>query len=293
MDGRREPADRNLRALGLVGNVNGDGYSDVAVGGYLFDGQVTNSGRVDVFLGSAAGLETLPSWTTEADQSDSFYGWRVADAGDVNSDGYDDLVVGVRNLTNGEFLEGGMTLYLGSAVGLDTTPALNFESNEVDTFFGDQLSAAGNVDGDGYDNIMVGSQNARGDQGRVFVMRGSAAGLEPFPASIIEPPPGDDIHSLGPPSLPRGTSTATGMVISRQGPREAVSLSCTSARRLAPRPCLCSRPSWASPPLRVRRCQWRRVCRRCGGLLHERVGQRRAAAPVPEPVRRRHRGQRQ
>ena len=68
--------------------MNGDGYSDVLVGARLFDNGQSDEGRAFLYLGSASGLAAGAAWTAEPDQAGARLGQSVADAGDVNGDGY-------------------------------------------------------------------------------------------------------------------------------------------------------------------------------------------------------------
>ena len=66
-------------------------------------------------------LLTSPSWTVEGDQAGAYLGWSVGTAGDVDGDGYSDVVVGVYGYDNGQTNEGRALVYLGSTTGLSTT----------------------------------------------------------------------------------------------------------------------------------------------------------------------------
>src|SRR5262245_65245191 len=61
-------------------------------------------------------------WNTEGDQDFGYLGWSVGTAGDVNGDGYDDVIVGATGYDNGQSNEGRAFVYYGSASGLSTTP---------------------------------------------------------------------------------------------------------------------------------------------------------------------------
>ncbi|MBK6381109.1 MAG: FG-GAP repeat protein [Chitinophagaceae bacterium] len=76
--------------------MNGDGYSDVIVGSETYDdGASTNEGRAFVYYGSVTGLSATPNSTPDdADQASARFGHSVASAGDVNGDGYSDVIIG-------------------------------------------------------------------------------------------------------------------------------------------------------------------------------------------------------
>jgi hypothetical protein len=80
-----------------AGDVNGDGYADVIVGGPGYDAGELNEGAAFVFLGSASGIAAGNPATAhaqlESDQVQGFLGVSVAGAGDVNGDGYADVIV--------------------------------------------------------------------------------------------------------------------------------------------------------------------------------------------------------
>jgi hypothetical protein len=109
-----------------------------------------------VFLGSASGLSTSAAWTAESDQAGALFGNSVASAGDVNGDGYGDVIVGAFGFDNGQTDEGRAFLYFGSAMGLSTTPAWTAESDQASAAFGVSVASAGDVNGDGYGDVIVG-----------------------------------------------------------------------------------------------------------------------------------------
>lgn len=68
------------------------------------DNGQTDEGRAFVYLGSAAGLSAVADWTAESDQASAQFGFSVATAGDVNSDGFSDVIVAARLYDNGNAL---------------------------------------------------------------------------------------------------------------------------------------------------------------------------------------------
>ena len=171
--------------VATAGDVNGDGFSDVLVGAPLYDSGETNEGRVYLYLGGAAGLSSTPAWIVEGDQEGALFGHCVAPAGDVNGDGYDDVIIGAPNDSYGQTAEGRAFVYLGSGSGLSTTPVWFGEGNQVSAGFGYSAATAGDVNGDGYSDIVVGAfdyDNGQTDEGMVYLYYGSASGVLPTPA---------------------------------------------------------------------------------------------------------------
>jgi FG-GAP-like repeat/FG-GAP repeat len=117
------PASGGVGSLASAGDVNGDGYGDVAVE------EVTPQGAafLAVYLGSASGLATTPASTPTEPESmvDGFgFGGSFGSAGDVNGDGFADLVAGAPDGVPGDAsvnLTGSAYIYLGSASGLAAT----------------------------------------------------------------------------------------------------------------------------------------------------------------------------
>jgi hypothetical protein len=172
-----------------VGDVDGDGFADVIVGAPYFDHGETDEGRAFVYLGSASGLSTTAAWTAESDQADANFGISVASAGDVNGDGYSDAIIGAWAYDNGQINEGRAYAYQGSATGLAANPSWTAESDQVVTQFGISVASSGDVNGDGYSDVIVGApryDNGETDEGRVYSYHGSPTGLGASPARILE-----------------------------------------------------------------------------------------------------------
>lgn len=168
------------RAVSSAGDVNGDGFSDVIISAYGYDNGQSNEGRVYVFHGSSSGLSSTPSWTAESDQVDAYFGISVSTAGDVNCDGYSDVIVGAYMYDNGQANEGRAFVFHGSASGLSATANWTAESNQADAHFGYSVSNAGDITGDGYSDVLVSSpqeDNGETDEGRVRLYYGSSTGL--------------------------------------------------------------------------------------------------------------------
>jgi len=147
-------------SVASAGDVNGDAFSDVIVGTPFYDGGQTDEGRAQIFLGSGGGLATSAQWTKESDQASSQYGLTVASAGDTNGDGYSDVIVGAPRYDNGQTDEGAAFAYLGSASGVSTSYVWTGESNQANWTYGTSVASAGDVNGDGYSDILIGAPNS-------------------------------------------------------------------------------------------------------------------------------------
>ncbi len=173
-----------------AGDVNNDGYDDVIIGADEYDAGQTSEGRAFVFYGSATGLSTFPSWTAESNQTGADFGISVASAGDVNGDGYDDVIIGANLFDNVETSEGAVFVFYGSSTGLNKngtrvsgTPGNAdwwAESNVFFATFGTSVASAGDTNNDGYDDVIIGCDeytSGHTGEGAAFVFRGSSTGL--------------------------------------------------------------------------------------------------------------------
>jgi hypothetical protein len=175
-----QPKANYAGSVAGAGDVNGDGYDDVIVGAHTYDNEHGDEGRAYVYHGSADGLSLTANWIAESDQNAARFGSAVGGAGDVNGDGYDDVIVGAEFYDHGQTNEGGAFAFYGSADGLSTTANWTAESNRGSVNFGSAVAGAGDVNGDGYDDVIVGADqydNGQAFEGRAFAYHGSATGL--------------------------------------------------------------------------------------------------------------------
>ncbi|MEP7028581.1 MAG: FG-GAP-like repeat-containing protein [Candidatus Eisenbacteria bacterium] len=166
-----------------AGDVNGDGYADIVVGSPgAVDGFMRNSGHANIYAGSAAGIVATPFLSINGFQEQERLGSHVATAGDVNGDGYADVLID-RERTPAPDVETGLVLVaMGgkNGVTLDFTLA----GDEPGAGFAAALSASGDFNSDGYSEVLVGAPTYTGagsfGQGAVFSWVGSAS--PPVPA---------------------------------------------------------------------------------------------------------------
>ncbi|HFD38641.1 MAG TPA: hypothetical protein ENJ31_02140, partial [Anaerolineae bacterium] len=170
-------------SVATAGDVNGDGYADVIVGAPQYDSGQDEGGMVWVYYGSAAGLSSTAAWSAQVNQGEAKFGFSVATAGDVNGDGYSDVIVGAPHYDDGEDNEGAVWVYHGSGSGLSSTANWSAQVNQEWANLGDSVATAGDVNGDGYSDVIVGAPYydvaANGDdRGTALVWYGGSGGLE-------------------------------------------------------------------------------------------------------------------
>jgi len=194
-EGNQEDADFGY-SVGTAGDVNGDGYDDVIVGAIYYTNGQDAEGAAAVYYGSADGLSLVPNWLAEGDQADSRFGWSVGTAGDVNGDGYDDIIVGAPLYDRGQTDEGVAAVFYGSATGLSLVPNWGDEGDQAGAEFGYSVGTAGDVNGDGYDDVIVGApiyEDGQTREGAAAVYHGSAGGLAFLPGWLGE---GDQVNAV-------------------------------------------------------------------------------------------------
>ncbi|MEQ1843867.1 MAG: FG-GAP-like repeat-containing protein, partial [Verrucomicrobiales bacterium] len=163
------------------GDVNGDGYDDVIIGSPGFTNTSAEEGRAYLFYGtnSVQGLSSQPAWTVDGGSGFAWLGTWVAGVGDVNGDGYGDVLIGAPGIAT-------VFCYLGGAHGLSATPAWKVggttEDFEVLAWGG---AKAGDVNGDGYDDVALQGELQGLPGRRVFVYFGGPNGLSAGNAWMI------------------------------------------------------------------------------------------------------------
>lgn len=128
---------------------------------------------------------TVADWSYEGDQISALLGYSWAPAGDVNGDGFGDIIIGISEY-NTSFSDAGRAIaFYGSPTGYGATPDWVVDGEEKYNLFGTSVSSAGDIDGDGYDDVLVGaneySSSTESKVGKAYLYYGSATGLETTP----------------------------------------------------------------------------------------------------------------
>lgn len=156
-----------------AGDVNNDGYPDWLIGASANDEGGSASGKVYLFLGGPT-LNLIPDWTYTGTGGD-FLGMAVAGVGDVNNDGFDDILIGAPFNSDLGPKTGKAVLFLGGDP-ISALPALTFYGEGDLDQFGSALAGLGDINNDGYADFAIGAFRAdSGSQegtGKVYVHLG-------------------------------------------------------------------------------------------------------------------------
>ncbi len=166
-------------SLAVVGNSTGTGYDNLLVGSPLATNASGNTtGAVYLYSGSALGLISNPTWIGTSDTIDSHFGSRVDHAGDINGDGYSDMLVTELGWSNSDndkgrvhVIEGGSTIQ-----GISTT----ITGDTPNVILGYAIAGIGDTNGDGFDDIAIGSSDdvtAVSGRGQAQIHLGGANGI--------------------------------------------------------------------------------------------------------------------
>ncbi|MBK8981990.1 MAG: FG-GAP repeat protein [Ignavibacteria bacterium] len=153
-------------SVSSAGDVNGDGYSDVIVGAYLYSG---STGRAYVFFGGA-GMDNVADVIMTGEAGSNYFGSSVSSAGDVNGDGYSDVIVGAYRHSS---FTGRAYVFFGGA-GMDNAADVTMTGEATSNVFGYSVSSAGDVNGDGYSDVIVGAYGYSSSTGRAYIFFGGA-----------------------------------------------------------------------------------------------------------------------
>ncbi|MGH7740655.1 MAG: FG-GAP-like repeat-containing protein [Candidatus Eiseniibacteriota bacterium] len=199
------------QSIAFAGDLNGDGFADFLIGApnaNYFDATTsttyTQAGQVLLLLGGSP-TPSLASWAPRNAQAFAYEGTSVAGAGDVNSDGYDDFVIGAGSFDDpaipANVDAGHARLFMGGPGGPSSTPTIEWRGSGPSQFFGNAVAGIGDFNGDGRGDIAIGAYGAP-PGGQVYVYGGtpSAATSSPIwtgPVSIAGSAFGNSVGSAG------------------------------------------------------------------------------------------------
>ena len=191
--------DRSGVSASSAGDINGDGFDDLIIGANETDFVSSNDGSAYIIFGQASGfpaeldLATLNGtngFRIDALVGGDDLGVSVDSAGDVNGDGLDDLIIGASkadpngNRSGSAFIVYGSTGPYAATLDLNTLNGTNgyrFDGETDSDRVGFSVSGAGDVNGDGLDDVVIGASGADDgvtlNTGRAYLIFGSTAAM--------------------------------------------------------------------------------------------------------------------
>ena len=177
-----------------AGDINGDGFADLIIGSrFAKEGNNATTGSVQVIFGKAGGftninlasLASADGFTITGDAAADTAGSSVSSAGDVNGDGFADLIIGAPGNDAGGSGAGAAYVIFGKAAGfgdidltsLSTSAGFTIQGAAANDAAGSSVSSAGDVNGDGFDDVIIGAPGNGDGPGKAYVVFGKAEGL--------------------------------------------------------------------------------------------------------------------
>jgi hypothetical protein len=182
-------------AVGSAGDMNGDGFDDLLISARAADPNGEQSGAVYVLFGKADGFDVnffMPwldggnGFKISGAAAGDFAGSSAAGAGDVNGDGFDDIIVGAFTAYANANGAGAAYVVFGKATGfaanlnlssLDGTNGFKLSGAAAHDFAGVSVDGAGDVNDDGFDDVIVGADTADSSAGAAYVVFGKDSGF--------------------------------------------------------------------------------------------------------------------
>jgi len=160
-------------SVASAGDVNGDDRDDLIVGAALNDAGGTSAGRSYLYFGGTT-IDPLPELVMTGQAASDEFGTSVASAGDINGDRFADMIIGAPFNSAGGAQAGRAYVYYGGTQA-DAAADLLLTGASAGDEFGISAASAGDVDGDGFGDVIVGARrnDAGGlDAGRAYVFFG-------------------------------------------------------------------------------------------------------------------------
>ncbi|WP_442940660.1 hypothetical protein [Nostoc sp.] len=193
-------------SVSSAGDINGDGIDDLIIGAYDISTYNVYSGQSYVVFGSKSGFDTklnfsdlngINGFAINGINVDDQSGISVSSAGDINGDGIDDLIIGSNHSGESYVVFGSKSGFAASfdLSSLNGTSGFIIKSNSSLFSSGRSVSSAGDINGDGLDDVIIGGQGGYvlfGNRAPVLDLNGNSSGINfsttfsGTPVSIID-----------------------------------------------------------------------------------------------------------
>jgi hypothetical protein len=195
--------DQSGRTVSNAGDINGDGIDDLIIGAFSASNTSSGSGSSYVVFGRRSGFSSTVQLAS-LDGSNGFRidgstpeegtGFSVSSAGDINGDGIDDLIIGAPRANNNDLFSGSSYVVFGRRGGFSATLPLadlnggngfRIDGLSPEEEFGSAVSSAGDINGDGIDDLIIGAPSADpngSSSGSSYVVFGRQSG---FSATLL------------------------------------------------------------------------------------------------------------
>ena len=159
------------RSVSSAGDVNGDGFSDVIVSEPEYS---TYFGKVFIYFGGST-IDDLSDVIITGESAFDYFGSSVSSAGDINGDGYSDVLIGAPGYST----TGKAYIYFGG-ISMNNIADVTLNVESISSYFGTSVSSAGDINGDGYSDLLVGANGFNSNTGRAYIYKGSAISVKPI-----------------------------------------------------------------------------------------------------------------
>jgi hypothetical protein len=189
-------------SVSSAGDINGDGFADMIVGAPFGNDGGSNAGEAYVIFGKAGATRTNIDLTSlaasdgfiiQGDVANDYAGWSVSSAGDINGDGFADMIVGASDGDNGGPTAGEAYVIFGKAgttrtnidlTALAASDGFIIQGDDTGDRAGFSVASAGDINGDGFADMIVSAPfvdvgaffgfNGKIEAGEVYVIFGKA-----------------------------------------------------------------------------------------------------------------------
>ncbi|MCC5607716.1 hypothetical protein LC612_13190 [Nostoc sp. CHAB 5834] len=192
--------DNSGFSVSSAGDVNNDGIADLIIGAYNADANGSDSGQSYVVFGKSTGFDATLNlsnlngtngFTINGIAAGNLLGNSVSSAGDVNGDGFDDLIIAAPRANPNGNNSGQSYVVFGKSTGFNATLNLSslngangfaindFAVGDTNSSYGLSVSSAGDINYDGFDDLIIGALTApRGaSSGQSYVVFGKSTGF--------------------------------------------------------------------------------------------------------------------